>query len=112
MATTYAYKGLNKSGKEVAGQLAAEDERTALAQIKSLGLFPTNVKAASADSKSNASGSVRSASSRLSFGGSVGSSDLAVFSRQLANLVAGGLPLMRTFAALTEHTENLPLKSA
>ncbi|MGB9588938.1 MAG: type II secretion system F family protein, partial [Armatimonadota bacterium] len=44
--------------------------------------------------------------------GRVGSGDLTVFSRQLANLVSSGLPLMRTFVALTEHTENQRLKAA
>lgn len=103
----FTYKGLDNGGRPVAGQIIADDERTAVLQIKGMGLFPLDVRAAR-DGQSDAS-ATRPEGFKL--GGGINSSDLTVFSRQLANLVAGGLPLMRTFAALTEHTENARLRA-
>lgn len=106
----YAYQGLDRSGKQVAGQIAADDEPSALARIKAAGVFPTDLRNA------RSAGEAKPASSRRSPGlfrpRGVSHGDLTVFSRQLANLVSGGLPLMRTFTALTEHTENPNLKAA
>jgi general secretion pathway protein F len=107
----YTYRGLDKSGNQTTGQLTAENDRAALAQIKALGTFPTQVMLGREGPKSSARTAGVSAPAKMSYG-RVGSADLAVVSRQLANLVAGGLPLMRTFTALTEHTENPRLKSA
>jgi len=106
---SYTYRGLDNVGKPVAGQLTAEDERTALVRVKAMGVFPTDLNAVR-EGKPSARSISSLAWTRLTKGVSGG--DLTVFSRQLANLVAGGLPLMRTFAALTEHTENPRLKAA
>lgn len=103
---SFTYKGLDNGGRQTAGQMVAEDERSAVAQIKAMGLFPVDVRIARDGSDPSQSASIE----RYRVGGGINSSDLTVFSRQLANLVAGGLPLMRTFAALTEHTENPRLK--
>jgi len=105
----YAYRGLDNVGKQVAGQITAEDERTALVRVKAMGVFPTDLKAVR-DGKSSGARAFPFTWARVA--GGVSSGDLTVFSRQLANLVAGGLPLMRTFAALTEHTENPRLRAA
>ncbi len=96
----YSYHGLDKSGKQISGEISADDGHSALIRVKALGVYPTDIKIAretpaahTRKSNGNSSGKVRS-------------SDLTIFSRQLANLVKGGLPLMRIFTALTEHTEN------
>ena len=96
----YSYRGLDKSGKQINGEISADDGHSALIRVKALGVFPTDIKIAreapvAQTRKSNGHNS-----------GKVRSSDLTIFSRQLANLVKGGLPLMRIFTALTEHTEN------
>jgi type II secretory pathway component PulF len=97
---TYTYQGMSASGKKVAGEISAEDTTTAFARVKALGVYPTDVKVAhQASTKQKPIVSI-------SGGVKVSSSELTIFSRQLANLVKGGLPLMRTFSALTEHTEN------
>lgn len=103
----FTYKGLDNGGRQVAGRIIADDERTAVLQIKGMGLFPVDVRAAR-DGQGAASAT---RSETFKIGGGINSRDLTVFSRQLANLVSGGLPLMRTFAALTEHTENLRLRA-
>ncbi len=103
----FTYKGLDNGGRSVAGRVTADDEKTAILQIKGLGLFPVDVRAVG-DSQSAAS---ETRAEAFKVGGGINSRDLTVFSRQLANLVAGGLPLMRTFAALTEHTESTRLRA-
>ncbi|MDD3926762.1 MAG: type II secretion system F family protein [bacterium] len=103
----YSYRGIGNDGRRVSGRLIAEDERAVLIRLKADGIHPGHIAPASGE---------RGMGSALHRGtpggGRVGSGDLTVFSRQLANLVRGGLPLMRTFAALTEHTENPRLKTA
>jgi len=101
----YTYTGLDKLGKKVAGQITADDGAIAIARVKALGVFPTDVKVAMEGTAAKKPVSVAS----LSRG--IPSADLTIFSRQLANLVKGGLPLMRTFSALTEHTENPRFKA-
>lgn len=103
----FTYKGLDNGGRQVAGRIIADDERTAVLQIKGMGLFPMDVRAAR-DGQGAASAT---RSETFHIGGGINSRDLTVFSRQLANLVSGGLPLMRTFAALTEHTESPRLRA-
>jgi general secretion pathway protein F len=101
----YSYRGVDKSGKPVVGQMVAEHERAAIDLIKAQGMFPTEVKSAESDrrrpERANGSAGKR---------GSVNGADLTVFSRQLANLVASGLPLMRTFMTLADNTESVRLR--
>jgi type II secretory pathway component PulF len=101
----YSYQGLDKLGKQVAGEVSADDNHTALLRVKGLGVYPTDIKIARAGS------GFAARTSTAQKGGKIRSSDVTIFSRQLANLVRGGLPLMRTFSALTEHTENAGLKA-
>lgn len=100
---SYAYRGLDKSGKQVTGTLSAEDSHTAAVRVKALGVFPTDVRTSEAGAKK--------AHRAVKASGRVKSSDLTIFSRQLANLVKGGLPLMRVFSALCEHTESPRLRA-
>ena len=110
----YDYRGLDRSGKLVTGQIAEDDERAATVRIRGLGVFPTEIKPAGNGQAraAKAPPRVRTASGRTGFGGRVGAGDLTIFSRQLANLVGSGISLMRAFTALTEHTENQRLKAA
>ncbi len=101
----YSYQALDRAGKQITGQITADDNRTAVMRVKALGIYPTDVKVA----RQAAVSAGRSSNGRIT--GRVRTSDLTIFSRQLANLVRAGLPLMRIFSALTEHTESLRFKS-
>ncbi len=102
---------MDSGGRQVAGQVVADDERTAVAQIKGMGLFPVEVRARRDGQGAGSAAQSEGAFGGFKLGGGISSSDLTVFCRQLANLVAGGLPLMRTFSALTEHTESPRLRA-
>ena len=101
----FVYEGLDKSGKRITGELSADDARMATLRAKALGVFPTQVKMAR---EANAAAPTRTYTPQELT--RIRKNDITIFSRQLANLVRSGLPLMRTFSALTEHTENPRLK--
>ncbi len=103
MSTTFVYQGLNNAGKPVSGELTAEDILQATAQLKSRAVFPTKIapvaeRQAVAQAGSSFS-SGRGGKRRLA-------TDITILTRQLANLVAGGVPLMSAFVALSAHSEN------
>jgi len=100
MTTTFTYRGIDNAGKPVHGELVADDAHNATALLKARAIFPTIVAPRAAAATSVAAGS----------GGRAKVGDLAILTRQLANLVAGGIPLMSAFAALTTHTESARLR--
>jgi general secretion pathway protein F len=106
MSITYAYKGLDQQGKAVSGEVVAEDASSATAQLKARAIYPTAVTPAREVC-------VTAAPARRGgglFAGRNMAADVSILTRQLANLVAGGVPLMSAFSALTAHTENLRLR--
>ena len=107
MSTTFIYRGLDQTGKSVRGELTADDAHGATMQLKSRAIFPTEVMPV----KETPSGAAPASSHPFSslFGRNI-AADVAILTRQLANLVSGGVPLMTAFAALTEHTENPRLR--
>jgi len=98
----FRYMALDTAGKRVSGSLEGDDERTILRRLKGMGYFPTEVNALDDDEEGG-----------VSVGGwfrRVSHSDLTTFSRQLADLVKAGLPIIRCFDALIEHTESAGLR--
>lgn len=96
---TFRYVALNRSGVQVRGELVADSREEAFNLIRQMGHYPLEVRVV-LDGKLRSGVSIR---------GRVGHQDLTLLSRQLANLLKGGLPLMRCLEALIEHTENRAL---
>jgi len=105
MPTTFIYRGLDDAGASVRGEVTADDAQSAIAVLKTRAIFPTEVKPAA----ERAPAAPSSAGSSL--GGHNMGADLTIFTRQLANLAAGGVPLMTAFSALSTHTENPRLRA-
>lgn len=131
----YSYSAINAKGAEVSGTLEAGDERTALSKVKELGLHPMSVRAMSGGGRTDSAAQAAPAKATRKpigkptsqpverprtapaeaaegvrrRGRRVRPSDLTLFTRQLSNLVRGGLPMMRTLDALIENTENARL---
>ena len=98
----YAFEALTAAGQTEKGLLEAETARAARSLLRSRGLVPLTVEAASATSGEQASGLNRTLwSSRV-----YNAAGLAVWTRQMAGLVASGLPLERALAALTDEDED------
>lgn len=100
---TFRYSALDAAGSRSSGTLVVDDEQSAVRQLRSQGLFPIKVhlegSGLSLDARDE--GEVPIGMFRR-----VKQADLAIFSRQLADLVRAGLPLLRSIHVLSEHTEN------
>ncbi len=97
------YKARDVSGKIVKGRIDAASESAVVARMRTMGLSPVSIDAASGGTGLNMEISLGV------FDKGVGLKDLAVMSRQLATMVAAGIPLMRALTILSEQTESKPL---
>ena len=94
----FAYFALNKEGKQVFGVMSADSQALAINDIKSLGLFPTNIREATRADERKAARKKRGLD-ELYFGG-VKTKQLVVMTRQLSTLIDAGLPLLRSLNVL------------
>lgn len=106
MPTTFSYRGLDQQGRHSHGQVTADDLPHAIAQLKARQLFPTALTPARDGARSEVGGV------RTGFFNRPPTEAVAMFTRQLSNLVGGGVPLMSAFSALTGHTEHPQLRQA
>src|ERR1043165_2973437 len=77
----FAWEGRDKRGTRVKGKSLAPDETALRAELRRQGIAPSRVKKQSQGMK----------------GGKVTPQDIAVFSRQLATMLAAGIPLVQAF---------------
>ena len=98
--TTYAYKVRDRSGQLIEGQLEAQSEQLVVTKLREMGFVPVSV---SAKTRSMLSTDVKVGRDK------VGLKDIAVFSRQLATMMASGLSILRALAILAEQTESKAL---
>jgi len=77
----FVWEGKDKRGKVVKGKSLAKDEQALRAELRRQGVAPSKVK---------------KQSSRVG-GGKINPGDIAVFSRQLATMLAAGIPLVQSF---------------
>ena len=94
----FAYKALNKEGKEVFGIIDSESQALAINDVRSLGFFPTQVREARKSDERRARRD-KGGISEFYMGG-VKTKQLVVMTRQLATLIDAGLPLLRSLNVL------------
>lgn len=104
----YAYYALNREGKQVFGVIAADNQALALNDIRSLGLFPTNVREATKGDERRAARKKKGLD-ELYFGG-VKTKELVVMTRQLSTLIDAGLPLLRSINVLVAQLKPCKLR--
>ena len=90
----FRYEAVDAAGRPRRGLLEAASARAARDTLRSDGLFPTAVEAASR------SAAMRADATRLAAG------ILALITRQLATLVASGMPLDQALAAVVEQADH------
>jgi len=78
----FAWVGMDKRGQRVKGRSLAPDEQALRADLRRQGIVPQRVRKQSAAFKT---------------GGKVRPEDIAIFSRQLATMLAAGIPLVQSF---------------
>ena len=94
----FKYSARNTSGQKVEGTLNAGSEAEAIASITSGGLFPVEVKAVVSAAISD----------RI---GRVSAQRMSAFYSQLADLLRGGVPLLRSIWILQDQSSNANLKA-
>jgi type IV pilus assembly protein PilC len=77
----FAWEGRDKRGQRIKGRSLAPDEQTLRAELRRQGVAPSRIR------KQRQAGR----------GGKVNPQDIAVFSRQLATMLAAGIPLVQAF---------------
>ena len=95
----FRYEAVDAVGATRKGVLNADNARAARADLRAQGLLPLAVEAIAA--QVDASGQTRGSS----FGERLSTTELALFTRQLASLLEAGLPLEQAFSALLEQAE-------
>lgn len=91
----YQYQALKKNGSTSKGVLEADSERHARQLLRDQGLIPTQVQALT-QQRSGRSGSSK---------GKISAADLSLFTRQLATLLAAGIPVEESLRGVSEQTE-------
>ncbi len=104
----YAYRAINREGKEIFGIIQADSVALAINDVRSLGLFPTHVREARRSDERRARGEKKGLS-ELYFGG-VKTKQLVVMTRQLSTLIDAGLPLLRSLNVLIAQMKPCKLK--
>ena len=94
----YAYKALNNEGNEIFGIVQADSQALAINDVRSLGLYPTQVREARKSDERKAR-KEKKGLSELYFGG-VKTKEICTMTRQLATLIDAGLPLLRCINVL------------
>ncbi len=103
---SFGYQAVDRrSGAVVRGTLEAASETAVVAKLHAQGLVPLQVRLVSASDKGSG---IRIFGARRR----VKVKELALFARQLSNLVNASLPLMRALAVLVDQTEDVTLRAA
>ncbi len=100
----FSYNALDAAGSEKTGLLDAPDGRQVAALLRSQGLFPTEVTAASPDGTAERVTAHRSLFTNRFH--PVRTKELAVFTRQLGTLLHAGMPLLRGLEVLGRQEKN------
>lgn len=102
---TFRYKARDGARRMLEGSLEAETDQEALAKLSEMGYFPLALQRTDTPPQ-------RQAAAR-GFGllAGIRRRDMVLFTRQLADLLDAGLPLMKALEVLREQTENARLQS-
>ena len=95
----YTYEAISAEGRSSQGVIDAESERAARSLLRQQALIPVKLQAVSV-AKTAIKGDIVLWQARV-----FSRTDMVVWTRQLASLVAAGLPLERTLSALSEEAD-------
>jgi len=94
---TFIYKGKDKKGKPIQGEIKGQNPNLIKAQLRKQGIIPTTVKKKTPRPFSGASKAIIPA-------------DIAIFTRQMATMMKAGVPLVQSFDIVAEGAEKDALK--
>ena len=97
-AQVFVYRGKNKKGMAVQGEIKSVNANFARAQLRKQGITANNVK--------------KKPKPLFGSGGKpIKPADIAAFTRQMATMMKAGVPLVQSFDIVAEGCENLTLKN-
>lgn len=101
----FEYEALTSTGRKTKGSVDADSERVARQRLRSKGIFPTAMEESRTKQKQRSWNITFDKGSRR-----VGTVQLAIMTRQLATLLAAGMPLVEALRSLIEQTEHPRLR--
>ena len=93
---TFVWSGTDKTGRSTQGEINAPSMAIARAQLRRQGLNAKRIK--------------KKSTPLFSFGNSVGTNDIAVFTRQLATMTKAGVPMVQAIDIVMDGTEKPLMK--
>jgi type IV pilus assembly protein PilC len=99
----YQYKVRDPQGIMRSGELEAENRNLVVQKLLAQGFFVLSIEEVKQSKEIKFD---------FSFGGTVKTRELVVFTRQLSTMMAAGLSILRSFSILGEQTDNKKLKTA
>ena len=92
----FLWEGTDRQGKKVKGKAMAPDEAQVRADLRRQGVVPTRIK--------------KQSKGLFAGGGKITTGDIAIFSRQLATMLAAGIPLVQAFEIVGNGHENAAMQ--
>jgi general secretion pathway protein F len=106
----YEYKALTSDGRNVSGIIDADNPKMARSKLRKQGIFPTDVYEGRGAKGGKTALSLSREVDLKKYFSRVSSRDVSITTRQLATLIAAGVPLIESLTALTDQVENEKLK--
>ena len=94
--TPFLWEGTDRNGKKVKGKSLASNEATVRADLRRQGVVPTRIR--------------KQSKGLFAGGGTITTGDIALFSRQLATMLAAGIPLVQAFEIVGNGHENAAMQ--
>ena len=92
----FLWEGTDRQGKKVKGKAMAPTEEQVRADLRRQGVVPTRIK--------------KQSKGLFAGGGKITTGDIAIFSRQLATMLAAGIPLVQAFEIVGNGHENAAMQ--
>jgi type IV pilus assembly protein PilC len=92
----FIWEGTDRKGKKVKGKSMAANEAAVRADLRRQGVVPSRIK--------------KQKKGMFGGGGSITPGDIAIFSRQLATMLAAGIPLVQSFEIVGTGHENAAMQ--
>ncbi|MCH8100090.1 MAG: type II secretion system F family protein [Proteobacteria bacterium] len=92
----FLWEGTDRNGKKIKGKSLASDEATVRADLRRRGVVPTRIR--------------KQRKGLFAGGGTITSGDISIFSRQLATMLAAGIPLVQAFEIVGAGHENAAMR--
>ena len=102
----FEYIALDAKGREKKGVIEGDNQRQVRQMLRDKGVMPLQIESAANQEKKQQDNKPRQVSRR-----SIGATDLALFTRQLATLVRAAIPLDEALSAVGQQTEKPRIKS-